>query len=214
MDNSNNIKELFKIVNKLMGSNNDNPLPPGRTSEETAEDFAEFFLNKINKIQQLFMGIPPYQPRKTDTPASESFAPLTQEVRREIMGMKNKSCESDQTDTSALKRLFTVCLPTITQIVNMSLTKGDFNEDWKTAIIRPLLKNLIGTYTQKLQTCLELVLSLQTGRVMHIATVTGPLHLTRFHMRLQYRKNYSTETSLIKLTNNILWDVKTKTSHQ
>ena len=64
MDNSKNTKELFKIVNKLTGSNTDNPLPPGRTSEETAENFAELFLNRINKIQQLIMGIPPYQPRE------------------------------------------------------------------------------------------------------------------------------------------------------
>ena len=50
-----------------MGSNTDNPLPPGRSSEETAKDFAEFFLNKICQIWQLFIGIPPYQQRKTDT---------------------------------------------------------------------------------------------------------------------------------------------------
>ena len=50
MDNSKNTNELFKIVYKLMGSNTENPLPPGRTSEETAKDFAEFFLNKVNTI--------------------------------------------------------------------------------------------------------------------------------------------------------------------
>ena len=63
-------------------------------------------------------------------PRSESFAPLTQEeVRREVMRMKNKSCELDLIDTSTLKDILAVCLPTITQIVNMSLTNGDFNED-------------------------------------------------------------------------------------
>ena len=50
--------------------------------------------------------------------------------------MKNKSCELDQIDTSTLKDILTVCLPTITQIVNISLTNGDFNEDWKTAIVK------------------------------------------------------------------------------
>ena len=63
-------------------------------------------------------------------PRFESFAPLTQEkVGREIMGMKIKSCESDQIDTSSLNEILTVCLPTITQNVNISLIKGDFNED-------------------------------------------------------------------------------------
>ena len=55
------------------------------------------------------------------------------------MGMKNKNCELHQTDTSTLKDIFAVCLPTIIQIVNTSLTKGDFKEDWETAIVRPLL---------------------------------------------------------------------------
>ena len=50
-------------------------------------------------------------------PRFESFAPLTQEeVRREVMGMKNKSCELDQIDTSTLKDILTVCLPAITPI--------------------------------------------------------------------------------------------------
>ena len=98
----------------------DNPLPPGRTNEETAKD----------------------QPRKTDMPRFESFAPLTQEVRTEIIGMKNKSCKLDQMDTSTLKDILTVCLPAITQIANVSLTKGDFNEDWKTATVRSHIKKL------------------------------------------------------------------------
>ena len=39
-------------------------------SEETAEDFTEFFLNKINKTQQLFTGIPPNHPtKKPETPS-------------------------------------------------------------------------------------------------------------------------------------------------
>ena len=48
---------------------------------------------------------------------------------------------------------------------------------------------------RKLQTCLKLVFSLQTGRRMHVATITGPLHSIRSHSRvpiflqeeLQYR---------------------------
>ena len=54
--------------------------------------------------------------------------------------MKNKSCELNQIDTSTLKDILIVCFPAITQIVDMSLTKRDFIEDWKTAIVRPLLE--------------------------------------------------------------------------
>ena len=75
--------------------------------------------------------------------------------------MKNKNCELDQIRTLTVKEVITVCLPTITHIVNMSLTRGDFTIDWKLAIVRPLLKNLALNSTQELQTCLKLILPLK-----------------------------------------------------
>ena len=50
MDNSKNTKELFRIVNNLTGFYTHKLLPPGKTSEEIAEDFAEFFSDKVTKI--------------------------------------------------------------------------------------------------------------------------------------------------------------------
>ena len=112
---------------------------PSRVVRYRACDFVSIAC--MCKIRHLFTGIPPYQPRKSDTPRFESFVPFTrEEVRREIIGMENKSCEVDQIDTSTLKDILAVCLPTITHIVNVLLTKGDFSEDWKIAIVRPLLK--------------------------------------------------------------------------
>ena len=92
MDNSKNIKELFRIVNNLTGCTTHNPLPPGKTSEEIAEDFAKFFSNQITTTQESFTGTPQYLPKETNTPKLTSFRPLTDdEVKREIMGMKNKN---------------------------------------------------------------------------------------------------------------------------
>ena len=140
MDNSKNTKELFRIVNNLTGWNIHNPLPPGKTSEEIAEDFAKFFSNKIT-IWESFTGTPQYHPKETNTPKLTTFRPLTDgEVKREIMGMKNKNCELDHISTLMLKGVITACLPTITCIVNMSLRRGHFITDWKQAIVRPLLK--------------------------------------------------------------------------
>ena len=143
MDNSKNTKELFRIVNNHMGSNTDHPLPSGKTTEEIAKSFAEFFSNKITKLQQSFTGTLQYHLEKTNTPHFTSFKPLPHDaVKREIMGMKNKSCILEQISTSMLKEINATCLPTITHIVNMSLTRGNFTADWKLAIVRPLLENL------------------------------------------------------------------------
>ena len=48
----------------------------------------------------------PAIPSRRNTPKFTSFKPLTNDdVKREIMGMKNKSCELDQISISTLKGL-------------------------------------------------------------------------------------------------------------
>ena len=45
-----------------MGNRTQNPLPPNKTDEELAEDFAKFFLSKIEKIREQFIKTPAYKP--------------------------------------------------------------------------------------------------------------------------------------------------------
>ena len=61
LDCKGNAKELFLLVNKLTGSIAQNPLPPNKTDEELAEDFAGYFLSKIEKIRDTFTNTPPYR---------------------------------------------------------------------------------------------------------------------------------------------------------
>ena len=63
-----------------------------------------------------------------------------EEIEREILSMKNKTCELDTIPTNLLKDILLTVLETITQIVNMSLTTSTFPLDWKTAVVRPLIK--------------------------------------------------------------------------
>ena len=54
--------------------------------------------------------------------------------------MKSKHCELDYIPMHILKEMMPVVLPTIMKIVNSSLSKGMFSEQWKTGIVKPLLK--------------------------------------------------------------------------
>ena len=56
--------------------------------------------------------------------------------------MNNKTCELDAIPTYLFRDILLAVLKTITQIVNISLTTGIFPLDWKTAIVRPLMKRL------------------------------------------------------------------------
>ena len=52
--NSTDTKKLLKLVNELTGNKDQNPHPQANSNKDLAEEFAQFFLNKIGKIRQQF----------------------------------------------------------------------------------------------------------------------------------------------------------------
>ena len=54
--------------------------------------------------------------------------------------MPSKSRQLDDVPTAKLQEVLEGCLPSITHIVNSSLGQGKFCEDWKEAIVKPLVK--------------------------------------------------------------------------
>ena len=82
-----------------------------------------------------------FKPQVNNIPQLKKFSTLKmEEVQKEIMLMKDKSCELDAIPTNLLKEILPSCIETITHIVNTSLTKGIFANNWKTAIVHPYLK--------------------------------------------------------------------------
>ena len=41
-----------------------------------------------------------------------------------------------------LKKVLVHCIPTISKVVNLSLSMGNSFEDWKLAIVRPVIKSI------------------------------------------------------------------------
>ena len=56
-DNHNNPRQLYKIISSLIGQDNTNPLPDAQSSQDLAEQFSEFFLQKIETIWEKFNNI-------------------------------------------------------------------------------------------------------------------------------------------------------------
>ena len=54
--------------------------------------------------------------------------------------MNPTTCMTDPCDTRFLLRFKETIIDAITMIVNQSLTTGEFLDDWKMAIVRPLIK--------------------------------------------------------------------------
>ena len=205
-----NSKELYKTVNFLSNISNPNVLPETDSDSNLAEEFASFFLNKIEKIRELFINTPAYAPPINEyVPIFRSFSPLTNtEVTSIIMSLKSKSCELDSIPTSVLKEILPSCINTITKLVNLSLSEGIFAEDWKCAIVRPLLKKL----------GLDLILKnyRPVSNLSFLSKVVERAALNQFNTHCEtyelipdyqsaYREGYSCESCVLKLFNDLLW---------
>ena len=73
----------------------------------------------------------------------KSFSPVSQDdIRGVILKASNASCQLDPIPTYLLKDCCDVLCPIITKMINMSLEKGIVPENWKLALVNPLLKKL------------------------------------------------------------------------
>ena len=192
----------------------ENPLPKG-DPQAVADEFGEFFLNKIINIRKLFEGTPTLDLSVSESiPLFRSFSPLSQtEVRTVVSGMKTKSCELDPLPTHVLKSLIDKLLPALTKIVNMSLTTGQFSTCWKCAIVRPLLKKSGLELTHKNYrpvSNLQFISKLVERCALLQFIDHCDLHKLIPDYQSAYRKGYSCETSVLKLLNNRLWAMETQ----
>ena len=136
------IKKMYRLINNITGRTSENPVPEN-VSDET-HDFANFFMDKVQKICDKLQQYDKYTPtRNTNFNILSSFREMTKDkVIKIIAKMSPKSCELDAIPSSLLKGLVTDLAPTVTKLVNTSLTTGRFASNLKTLIIRPLLKKL------------------------------------------------------------------------
>ena len=136
-------RKMHALVNNLTSKKADIEWPVHTSDDQLAEDFASYFQGKIEKIRETLNNKPKYNAPETNAPRLVRFAPMTErQVSNVISSLKSKSSELDAIPTTILKKMLPNVIPLITKIVNISLTDGCFCRDWKTAVVRPLLKRL------------------------------------------------------------------------
>jgi len=96
-------KNLFKITNNLLVGTNEVILPTTKSSKKLAQDFSDFFINRIEDIRK---GISSQSqsasysvnivPEPSSVNCLDTFTPVAQEkVKRIIQMSLNRSCEID-----------------------------------------------------------------------------------------------------------------------
>ena len=112
-----------------------------------------------------------------------------------------------------LKQALNGLLPTLTKIVNLSLSTATFAKSWKFASIKPLLKK-IG---------LELIKSnyRPVSNLRFLSKLVEKCALKRFNCHCEtnnlmpdyqsaYRNKYSCKTALLKIVNDLLWNMENR----
>ena len=136
------------MTNKLLGRNDPSPLPPSEDPARLAQEFSDYFQDKINSIMLQLK--PTSDCAINNRYIEDGF--LTQycmhefhEVREEevlklLTTSPAKSCELNPLPSKLLVRHHLEVTPIIIQIVHASLTHGEFTSELKNALVHPLLK--------------------------------------------------------------------------
>ena len=180
--------------------------------EVLVEDFNEFFIGKIQFIRDELQDAVDHslQPQRR-TLAHEftltSVSVSCSTIENTIHSLSTKTCSLDPLPTFVIKNYVDLLSPMITNIVNQSLIEGEFPSLLKLSHVRPRLKKdnldkeVLKNYRPVanipfLSKVIEKVVATQTYNYLEAYNLM-PI------MQSAYRKHHSTETTLLRVTNNI-----------
>ena len=215
-DNKSDFKVVFKIVNSLLFHNDPSPLPPIKNNKALANEFNQFFKDKVQKIMD---NLVPTEDNLTDQQYLESdyttdkrfreFIPVNSDKMAKIIRTAPpKLCELDPVPSKILKQVCEDISPLIATTVNTSLTSGVFSDNLKNALLRPLLKKATLEVTvlknfrsvSNLSYLSKLIERVVCEELTDFAAQSGNLE----DYQSSYRQGNLTETALLKVKDDIL----------
>ena len=143
--NLTNPKKLWNTINKLLHRIAKPSFPSSFNLNSLPQSFATFFSDKIHKLRSSILSgtttSSPHLPPAFKPPELSFFHPATiAEVSALLSSSPDTSCDLDPIPTSLLKQCKSVLLPTITNIINLSLSTGVFPDQFKNCSVHPILK--------------------------------------------------------------------------
>ena len=140
-----NPRKLWNTVNKFLHRTVVPVLPTSNSLSSLSQSFATFFSDKIHKLHTNLLldhvRTSPHFPPPVEPPNFSSFTPVTvEEVSKLLSQSPDTNCDLDPIPTSLLRQCSSVLLPTITQIINLSLSTGIFPDQFKSCSVLPHLK--------------------------------------------------------------------------
>ena len=213
---SSNISEprkLWNSVNKILHRKSASQFPNSIPSTSLPQMFATFFSDKIHKLRYNLQSNSGHayshiNPSHSSSTFSQFSAVTYDEVSKLISESSNTYCDLDPIPTSLLKQCSSVLVPTITNIINLSLSTGICPDHFKSSLVLPHLKksNLdkeeLTNYRpiSHLSFLSKLSERIVKIRLMHHLSSNALLN----SFQSAYAKFHSTETTLLAVHNHII----------
>ncbi|KAK3519597.1 hypothetical protein QTP86_003186 [Hemibagrus guttatus] len=132
-------RKLHNIFSSLL-----NPPALPSPSSLTAEDFASFYTEKIERICQTFTSLPTSPTSHNQHSATPSLTQLSTVAAEEVLQITRScnptTCPLDPIPSAMLQTISPDLLPFITTVINGSLTSGHVPTAFKKARVIPILK--------------------------------------------------------------------------
>ena len=205
-------KKLYSVFNSLVDNNNVTILPNHHSDKELADKFADYFVNKVNDIQKSFGNI--------SSPVTEivpdffsgslltEFEPTTVGELSSIIQEHGIKCSSaDIFPAHLLEGNLDLFLPTWADMINTSFREGSM-EGLKLAYIKPHLKDFSLNHDELKNYRPVSNLPFLSKLMERVVLKRLNSHMERNNLVIPnqsgYKKGHSTETLLIKITNDLL----------
>ena len=215
-EHANSQQALYKFTNTFFDKNNQSPLPAHEDNSDDcvrlATEFNEYFVNKPKMIREQLLSTPCDANNDSNCSFEGTFLlefePTTIDELREIVHESSmKSSNLDSLPLDITKKYLDELLPVWCTIINLSLKSGSV-DGVKTAEISPMLKSqdldpdIINNYRPISN--LNFIGKLLERVVLR--RLNDHMNVHNLHMNNQsgYKKSHSTETLLLKLTNDLL----------
>ena len=206
-----NMRAIYQIASREMDRTKTVVLPECDDTAKLAAEFNNFFIEKIQKIRDTFPENNSSFNRKQQHYGGDvlsSFLPCTIDEIREIVAESGVKCSpSDFIPTELLKKHIETFLPSLCTLVNLSLKTGSM-DGLKVADIVPSLKNDKLDH-QEYKNYRPISNLTFLGKLVE-RVVLRRLNDHMKHNNLEipeqsaYKKHHSTETILVKITNDLL----------